>query len=280
MKYVKLVIEVEEPFQESLIAELAEMEFDSFEQLEDAIVTCIPRERFGIGDRERIERLLAGFPGEGYIRSEELVADQNWNETWEETIRPQRIGRFLVRPTWTTAETADDLILLEIDPKMSFGTGYHETTRLMLKQLPSVIRGGEEVLDAGTGTGILAIAAVKLGVGHVTAFDIDEWSVTNTRENILLNGVDRSVTVRKGSMEGVPGDALFDLITANINRNTILEMMEAFDRHLKPGGTLLLSGLLSSDREMVEARLPEDLTLADALTENEWVLLRVVKRPA
>lgn len=273
MNYLKLVISVADRYQEPLIAELLEMDFDGFEQQEGRLITYVPTERLSVGDRERIEQILSAYPGDGHIASEEVIADRNWNEQWEETIRPQRIGRFLVRPTWSRGEVPGDAILLEIDPKMSFGTGYHETTRLMLRALPGLLAEGDRVLDAGTGTGILAIAACKLGASRVLAVDIDPWSVTNTRENILLNDVKACVEVRRGSLDAVEEGESFDLVLANIERNTILELLEAMAARLAPGGRLLLSGLLRRDRKAVEKALPPGLELTGVSRENEWIAL-------
>lgn len=279
MQYIKLVISLKDEYQESLIAELSEIEFDAFQQLDEELITFIAKERFHIGDRERIERLLAGYPGEGYIQSEEVVADQNWNEEWEKTISAQRIGPFLVKPTWSSERPSKDEILLEIDPKMAFGTGYHETTRLMLRQLPDFINKGDSIVDAGTGTGILAIAAVKLGAEKVLAFDIDEWSITNTRENIYLNKTADTITVKKGSIETLGDNELFDGILANIERNIILEMIPAFLAHLKQKGRLLVSGILKKDEDVVLEKLVEHkFSHVKTVQENEWVALWLEKK--
>lgn len=277
MKYIKLVIAISDEYQESLIAELSDRDFDAFEQQDGQLITYVEKERFSVGDREYLEELLAGYPGNSYIESEELVADQNWNEQWEQTIRAQQIGRFFVRPTWSRVSAPAGSILLEIDPKMAFGTGYHETTRLMLQLLPEAIYPGGTVLDAGTGTGILAIASIKLGARQAFAFDIDEWSSTNARENILLNGVADNITVKKGSAEVIPKDASFDVVLANIERNPILEMLPVLAKALKPGGNLLLSGLLETDRERMLAETEShSLRLENVRQENEWIALRLV----
>lgn len=271
MKYIKLIIEIKEDYQEPLIAELFDIGFDGFEQHELVLVGYISKEEFSIGDREHIERLLAGFPGNSYIQSEEIVAEQNWNEQWEQTVRAQQIGRFFVKPTWSAEKAPDESILLEIDPKMSFGTGYHETTRLILRMLPDLIRPDIQVIDAGTGTGILSIAAIKLGAEHAFAFDIDEWSIQNARENILLNGVEEKVTVKRGSSEVIPERPQADLLLANIEKNIILKLLPDFIRALKPGGDLVLSGLLQADRELIFDRLSEGAEVVNIQQENEWI---------
>lgn len=272
MKYIKLVIAVDDNYQESLISELLELEFDAFEQQEGRIITYVPKERFNDVHREQIEGILRVYPGEGHIESEEVVADQNWNEQWEQTIKAQSIGRFFVKPTWSQESPPSDSILLEIDPKMAFGTGYHETTRLMLKLLPAVIQKGDHVLDAGTGTGILAIASLKLGAGKAFAFDIDEWSISNTRENILLNEVSDRITIQKGSAGVIPEDTLYDVVMANIERNTILDMLPKLTGVLKAGGRMLLSGLLEKEENIISERSEElGLEVKEIRQENEWI---------
>jgi len=280
MKYIKLVINVADEYQESLIAELFDMDFNGFEQRDGQIITYISKEQFGIGDRERIDQLLGAYPGDGFIESEEVVADQNWNEQWEQTIRAQTIGQFFVKPTWSQKTVPEDKILLEIDPKMSFGTGYHETTRLMLQALPDLIQKGDFVIDAGTGTGILSIAAVKLGAKRAFAFDIDEWSISNTKENILLNDVADSVSVKKGSSEVVPKDISADLILANIERNTIVSLLQDFKTLLKPDGQLLLSGLLKNDEQQIIDELKANFEVLDISRENEWSAIHAQKVPS
>lgn len=257
-----------------MIAELMDMEFDGFQQMDDELITYITKERFHVGDRERIEHLLASYPGNGYIQSEEMVADQNWNREWEKTIQAQEIGPFLVKPTWSGATPKEGQMLLEIDPKMAFGTGYHETTRLMLNKLPELVEEGAEVLDAGTGTGILAIAAVKLGAKSVFAFDIDRWSITNTQENIYLNGVADSVKIKKGGIEVLKNGKIFDTILANIERNTIIEMLPELSNYMREDGNLLLSGLLKTDEEFVLEKLKDNnLNHRKTVHLNEWIAI-------
>jgi len=279
MNYVKLVISLNDEYQEQLISELLDMDFDAFEQQEGKIITYVTKERFSDVHRERIEGILRVYPGNGFIETEEVVADKNWNEEWEKTIEAQKIGKFYVKPTWHRGTAPDKSILLEIDPKMAFGTGYHETTRLMLHLLPEVVHRGDDVLDAGTGTGILAIAAIKLGARHAFAFDIDEWSIANTGENILLNQVSDSVTVQKGSLEIVPDGQTYDVICANIERNTILEMLPRIYDFLKPGGRLLLSGLLAKDEASITNKADQlGLKVNEIRQENEWIAFSLTKK--
>lgn len=278
MKYIKLVIRVVEKYQESLIAELFDMDFDGFEQHDDHLVTYIKKESFDISDRERIDLLLSAYPGYGFIETEEVIADQNWNEQWEQTIKAQRVGDFFIKPTWSRDTVPEGKILLEIDPKMSFGTGYHETTRLILRLLPGVISKNATIIDAGTGTGILSIAAIKLGARHAFAFDIDEWSVSNTRENILLNDVADAVEVKKGSADVIPQESNVNVVLANIERNTILDLLPDLDRVLKKGGWLLLSGLLKKDEKTISQAIEDRYEISEVTRENEWIAIKALKK--
>lgn len=277
MKYLKLVIHITEKYQEPLIAELFEMDFDGFEQRGDQVITYIPKKQFGTSDRERIDTLLAAYPGDGFIESEEVVADQNWNKQWEETIRAQTVGDFFIRPTWSQETVPENKILLEIDPKMSFGTGYHETTRLILNLLPNIVTKNDFVIDAGTGTGILSIAAIKLGARHAFAFDIDEWSISNTKENILLNEVDENIDIEKGSSEVISVENKADVVLANIERNTILKIFSDLDISLKKGGTLVLSGLLEKDKSSILSVLEDKYQIVDIPRANEWIAIQAKK---
>lgn len=270
MKTVELVLSVPERYHEFLIAELSDLDFESFTAEEDRLAAYAPASRWDQVAREQLERWLRmhGLP-ERF--GERIVPDENWNARWEETIRPLAVGRFLIRPTWaSTPPEHADKVLLEIDPKMSFGTGYHESTRLVLRFLPALVRGGERVLDAGTGTGVLAIAALKLGGAAAVGFDVDPWAQVNAVENALLNGVGDRFEVREGSLETAPEDG-FDLVLANINRNALLEMLPGLAAKLAEGGRLVLAGLLQTDREtMLGAIRAAGLGVYDEATEGEW----------
>lgn len=270
MKTVALTLPVDEDLHEYLIAELVDLDFEGFEQEERSLKAFIPASRWNDVAREHVEQWLAAH-GVTAPLHEEVIEPRNWNRQWEETIQPIAVGRFLVKPTWADAPPGrDDLILLEIDPKMSFGTGYHESTRLVLRLLPEVVAPGDRVLDAGTGTGILAIAALKLGAASAVAFDIDEWAQQNAVENFFLNGVAARVAFREGSMEVVP-ETGFDLVVANIHLSVLLEMMPAFAEKVRPGGRLVLAGLLRQDRDaIVDAAAHADFTLTHEDVENAW----------
>ena len=278
MRTIALKILVEERYQEFLIAELTDLDFEAFEDREEYLVAYIPSSRWDNVKREHIERWLAAHDQPVEL-SEEIIQDENWNKAWEETIEPVAVPPFLIKPTWRDVPPEhNDLIVLEIDPKMSFGTGYHESTRLMLRLLPDHLNEADHVLDAGTGTGILAIASVRIGAGRVDAFDIDEWSQRNAVENVYLNGVQEAIHIYEGSIDVVPS-AQYDLILANINLNVIVGLLTRFTERLRPGGRLLISGVLTRDRgRVVEEAESRGLRLRDEREEGEW--WAIVAQPA
>ena len=270
MHTVELTIYVGDDWQELLIAELADLDFETFQQEDDCLRAYLPAPQWTDAKRDEIEQWLRNR-GLFVPVDEEVIEPQNWNELWEETIRPVAVGPFLVKPTWADVPPEHaDKILVEIDPKMSFGTGYHESTRLALGVLPDLVAGGERVLDAGTGTGILAIAACKLGVASAVAFDIDPWSQQNAVENFLINGVHEQVAFHAGSLDAVP-DAGFDLILANINRNVLLGLLPEFAERLDGDGRIVLAGLLQNDRDRIlDAAREHGLQMHCDASDGTW----------
>lgn len=277
MDYLRISITLNDEFHDLLIAELFDMDFEGFEEEENLLIASIPSNRFDDSKREEIERVLINFGGDATILSEELISPQNWNQTWEQSIKPQTIGRFYVRPTWVAESDDQDHIELLIDPKMAFGTGYHATTRLLLEWIPEIISEGDVVLDAGTGTGILGIAALKVGASSAFGFDIDEWSKDNAEENMELNGVS-NFEVQLGSTEVIPAGSTYNVILANINRNALIYLIPLLLSYLKKGGKLLLSGLLREDEETILALdSVKALNHVETRQQKEWISILLNK---
>jgi len=275
MNYLKLVIKVPEETQEYVIAELMDMDFYGFEQSDDRLIAYVEKPRFNDLNREKIEQMIASLPGAKFVEFSD-VAEKNWNETWEASIQPQSIGDFFVRPTWSENEPDNEQMLIEIDPKMSFGTGYHATTRLMLRQLSKLDCKNIRVLDAGTGTGILAIAACKLGAKKAIGFDYDPLCEKNATENAAINEIGSQLEIRLGGFETVESEKVFDIILANINRNVILEFLDQMISLLDKKGKLCLSGLLKTDESKVMEKLASyPVQVTDKQTEDEWMLLQI-----
>jgi len=204
--------------------------------------------------------------------------EENWNQQWEQSLKPVEIGKkIVIKPSWCQYDNTEDRIVIQIDPKMSFGTGYHETTRLTTLLLEQYVTQGMKMLDVGTGTGVLAIAGVKLGASFAVGTDLDEWSIENANENIIANQVaDKIEIAMKPVVHFKPEE--FDLITANLTLNTNIDLLIDFKRVLKKNGVLLLSGLLAIDREkMLEAISDNGFQLKEVITENEWIAVAALK---
>ncbi len=270
METIELTIGIDEACQERLIAELDGLGFSGYVQEADTLKAygspdCwTPAHRIALTNWLKAEGINPQF-------ALQHIAPQNWNAQWEASIQPVVAGPFLIKPTW--ADTPSEHAALEqilIDPKMSFGTGQHESTRLILNLLPKWLQIGDRVLDAGTGTGVLGIATLRLGATSVIGFDVDPWAQENANENIQLNGASGQMTVRTGTIKAVP-ETGFDLILANINRNILLDLLPAFARKLSPGGRLMLAGLLCTDADlMLETARTHGFHMQDQAREGEW----------
>ncbi len=201
-----------------------------------------------------------------------ILDDKDWNEEWEKSIQPVEASeRIVITPSWATPTLKPNQIAIIIDPKMSFGTGYHETTRLMIRMLDKSLTPGMKVLDVGTGTGVLAITAVKLGASQAIGIDNDEWSFENANENITKNSVDGKVTIRLGSLGNVT-ELGFDIVLVNIHYRVIVEMMEELVEFLSPKGFMLISGMLESDEtDMRDLMQKSGIEVEEILQEGEWI---------
>lgn len=256
---------------ETLIADLADLGFDAFEDTPGALVAYGPATHWDGVARETVGHLLRTRGEPEAAMQEEVLDDRDWNAAWEASIEPIVAGSFVIAPTWTDIppEHADRTVL-RIDPKMAFGTGYHESTRLVLRLLPSVVPAGGRVLDVGTGTGVLAIAALALGASSAIGVDIDPWSVANGAENASLNGVEDRFEIREGSLD-VVGETGFDLVLANIIRSVLEPMLPQLRDLVMPGAPIVLAGLLMDERErMLKAAGEAGFTLLEEAAENEW----------
>ncbi len=199
-----------------------------------------------------------------------VLPEENWQERWREYFKPVKVTENIwVAPPWDLPRGEKEALVIVIDPQMAFGTGTHETTQLMILALVKHLKKGDAVLDAGTGSGILAILARKLGSGPVIAFDIDPEAIANANHNRQLNRVD-SIDFRVGNEDSVPEKG-FDLVLANISREILLNMLFALETKLNPGGRLILSGLLETEGEIMHRALAGRLELVEQLQKNEWI---------
>jgi ribosomal protein L11 methyltransferase len=203
-------------------------------------------------------------------------ADEDWSETWKRGLQPRRVGRhFVVAPSWTQlAPRAGDRFII-IDPEMAFGTGEHATTRGALRFLEMCVEPADRVLDVGTGSAILAIGAALCGAGHVLGVEYDEDAVINARDNIVRNRVQHVVTLDTAMVDDAylrrVGDGSFDIIVGNVLSGILKPLLPAFARALRPGGHLILGGILESEADdMIEVAQANHFTLKAEDLEAEW----------
>lgn len=216
--------------------------------------------------------------GAGTI-SHSFVADEDWAETWKAYIHTEKIGeRIVVRPTWEEYTPSSDEIVIELDPGAAFGTGAHATTAMCLRWLEHLVSPGMRVYDVGCGSGILAVAAAKLGAGEVIAMDYDPVAVSVAEENIRQNNVHNVVACESDLLSACEGAAPAELITANIIADVIVRLFAQLDRHLAPGGTLLASGIIDDRIADVEhAAAQHGFTVLDMTCEKEWAAM-IIRR--
>lgn len=273
--WIALTITCPTDIQELLIPFLWKSGATGFVEGEDEITAYIPSQLWNSGVSAQFSVYQQRLRDEGKEIVNIRIAhieDRNWNEEWEKTIEPIQVtDRIIIRPSWASVPHHTGTIVLTINPKMSFGTGYHETTRLMLRMLQDVVRAGDRVLDIGTGTGVLAIAAVRLGASMAIGVDNDEWSYHNAQENIVMNDVASRVSILWGSI-GTVHENDFTIAMANIHYHVIAEMMQELLDHILPGGYLLISGVMEQDenalRQMLETA---HCTIRNIVHEAEWI---------
>lgn len=209
---------------------------------------------------------------------ENFIEEKNWNKIWEKSRDIIKVSdKFIIKPTFKDYTAKEDEIVLTIDPKMSFGTGEHQTTKMMLQLEEKYVQNGMKVLDTGTGTGILAIAAVKLDAESVVAHDIDEWCYVNSIENSELNNTSNLIDFRICTIDKITENN-FDMIIANIQKNILIEMVNEIKTRIKPEGILLLSGLLHIDeKEILQVYDSAGFKLLESIQIDEWIALALKK---
>jgi ribosomal protein L11 methyltransferase len=271
LDFIAVKIEVDSAFSEILIAELAQIGFESFVETEQGLDAFIQDALF---EEKELKSLQQKYEPQVRIHyTFEQTEQKNWNEEWEKSYQPIRIGdSCIVRASFhDIAESYPYEII--INPKMSFGTGHHETTALMLENQLAIAHQGKQVLDVGCGTGILSIMACKLGAAAVDAFDIDEWAVENTKENFEINHC-RQASVQQGTIQEVRLQNQYDIILANINRNVLLQEIPAYVSLLGKNGFLLVSGFYEKDISDIEKiALAQNIVKKSQKVKNEWASL-------
>ncbi len=274
MDYVELNIPIPSAeMGEILTAELAEFPFESFLPENGYLKAYIPQQQLADCMGE-VDAVVKGYGIEGFRYIS--IETQNWNAEWESNFEQVAIGgsKLLIRAPFHPSDSSFGMEVV-IMPKMSFGTGHHATTHLMSEAIIDLGVEGLEGLDMGSGTGVLAIIAAKCGAKSVDAIDIDEWAKENCGENIEVNGVAERVNPMLGNAALIT-DKSYDFIVANINRNILLADMPTYRNALRTGGTLLMSGFLEADIEILKSRATElGMSYEGARVRDGWVVMTI-----
>lgn len=278
MNYIEVTFSIIPPSQvidDILVARLADIGFNSFAEGLNGPLAYIPKPDF---NKQLLEEISQSLHSIGSIISFSYteIEEVNWNKEWESNFSPIAIENLCrIRATFHEPDPNFELEIV-IDPKMSFGTGHHQTTWLMARELFSLPLRGKKVLDMGCGTGILAIIAEKLGAAEVTAIDNDEWAYRNAHENIDLNGCSR-VKVELGDANLLVNRD-FDVIIANISLNILLADIGTYAECLNPEGVLILSGILKTDIDSMHKKIESiGLQFISEKTLNNWALVTCQK---
>ncbi len=249
MSWIELKLDIPNHLLEQISAYLFAQGCEGINVIDDGIVIYFSSHRWTnetkISLAEYIRHVVPGFTGKNIQVN--AMAEQDWNKNWKEYFKPVRISsRVVIRPPWEDFRASQGDVLVTINPKMAFGTGHHESTKLVLIEMEKIIKPGMHVLDVGTGSGILAILAHKFGAESVLGVDNDMESVKNATENMSLNDISSGIHIGFAELEQVtPSD--YDVVLANINKNILLRYAPLFPEYLRQGGILILSGILRQD---------------------------------
>ena len=275
MYYTRLQVICDPDFSEILMAEIAEAGFDTFMEIEKGFEAYVELEKFDNNLLSQIQEKYIHVNPLLFFRDK--IEKQNWNEEWEKNLQPIIVDdQCLVRAEFHKIEKKYPYEII-ITPKMSFGTGHHQTTYLMLKSQMQMDFQNKYVMDAGCGTAILSIMASKRSAKEIQAFDIDEWSVINGKENIENNHCS-NIYIDQGKLSDMKFDRKFDVVLANINKNVLLEELKLYASYLNAGGELLLSGFYTHDIEDLKKEAAKySLTETHRDERETWASLRLVK---
>lgn len=270
-QYINISISVYEEYYDLVYALLDEFPFLGIEEKMDNLIVSFAADTFSEDMKNNIQAKLSENIPNAKIENIETFEEQNWNEEWEKTVPAIHVSdKIGIAPTWKKDELKEEIQLL-INPKMSFGTGTHSTTRLVCQMMEKEVLKDSNWIDAGTGTGVLAILAEKLGAANIYAFDNDHWSIENAEENATINNCENIdlVLAEIDSLEMPKADG----IAANINLHIILEYLEAFYNSLKENkGVLLVSGILVYHKDdVIEPALELGFELEEVQQDDEWV---------
>ncbi len=272
-RYVLLTLSIPEEDMDLAMGVLSGYPLLGVEQGLDACTVCFEQNDWQQGYENSIVAELQQVGVAVELVKLTTEEDQNWNAEWEASIDPVVVNeRIIIVPEWRAEEFSYPMTLV-ITPKMSFGTGHHATTRMMCRLMEVYAKPGDTWIDVGTGTGVLAIMAAKLGATSVYAFDNNEWSIVNSQENVARNAVEHIVRLEQVELQDVQLPRCNGL-AANLYRHLVIPYAQAFIDAVEPGGIILVSGILKYDRDDVAAPFLEaGCTLVDELAETEWCAL-------
>ena len=272
-RYVLLTLSIPEEDMDLAMGVLSGYPLLGVEQGLDACTVCFEQNDWQQGYENSIVAELQQLGVAVELVKLGIEEDQNWNAEWEASIDPVVVNeRIIIVPEWRAEEFSYPMTLV-ITPKMSFGTGHHATTRMMCRLMEVYAKPGDTWIDVGTGTGVLAIMAAKLGATSVYAFDNNEWSIVNSQENVARNAVEHIVRLEQVELQDVQLPRCNGL-AANLYRHLVIPYAQAFIDAVEPGGIILGSGILKYDRDDVAAPFLEaGCTLVDELAETEWCAL-------
>lgn len=273
--YILIQIEAESQWQDTLIALLGELPFEGFQEQSNHLEAYIREDAFDVA---ALENILASLRPKPFAYQLHKLPTQNWNQAWEAEYPPVEVDQFCQIVPHFHSPKPNFRYTIRITPQMSFGTGHHATTRLMIRLLGDLRPQKKDVLDMGSGTGVLGILTALQGASTVLGIDIDQWSMENGRDNILQNKVEAQMRMHLGDVSAIPAESSYQLILANINRNVLLQDLSTYVAHLRDEGHLLLSGFLVADKtRMEDAARQQGLILDQALEEDGWVALQFHK---
>lgn len=278
MYHTRLHVTCDQDFAEILMAELAEANFDTFLETDDGFEAYVEGDGF---DKSLVHHIQQKYQDVTRLTfSYSRIEKKNWNEEWEKSFSPIVVdNKCLIRASFHEVDKRYPYEIV-ITPKMSFGTGHHQTTWLMVRNMLDIDHQNKRVMDAGCGTAILSILASKLGAAQVEAFDIDGWSVENGNENLQVNGC-RNVRIQQGKVNEVELKGEFDIILANINKNVLLDEMKTYAGWLCKDGLLLLSGFFTIDTpDLLQKAATHSLVEVKRDERETWASLLLQKRTA
>ncbi|MDF2436386.1 MAG: prmA [Bacteroidota bacterium] len=276
MNYIELTVKVEPKEQGSdvLIAQLSELDFESFVENDEGFQAYIKEDLF---DESKLNLSLSLYVDFFKIScTSKIIPQQNWNKEWESSFQPIEVdGKCYIRAPFHDPKDGFEFDVI-IEPKMSFGTGHHNTTQLMISKLMKLDVKNKSLLDMGCGTGVLAIVASMMDADPITAIDIDDWSYENTVENLSRNNIN-NVLVHKGDAQ-ILQKKVFHTILANINKNVLLADLPVYVQSLEKAGNLILSGFFETDITELKFKATElGLKFEDKAVSEQWTMLHFIK---